>query len=136
MKSFDTTFSILTFKKISFQYGKSDIGSANLFITEERAKHVDYTKPYASDSACFFLRKPPPLPKWRDMIVLFQNETWLATLATFICAIVFLMVTYAILDPSKVFSVPIWMIAVAFDESIPFIQRIKYVFSFLKCFLP
>ena len=115
----------MSLKQNLFQYGKSDIGSANLFITEERARHVDYTKPYASDRACFFLRKPPPLPKWMDMIVLFQNETWLATLVTFLCAIAFLMITYAVIDPNKVLDVPIWMIAVAFDESIPFIHRIK-----------
>ena len=109
----------------SFQYDKSDIGSANLFITEERARHVDYTIPYASDSACFFLQKPPLNPKWMDMIALFDTNTWLATLATFVGVIVFLMIIYAILDPSKIFTIPIYMIAVLFDESIPFIQRIK-----------
>ena len=59
------------------------------------------------------------------MIVLFDTNTWVAAMATFVCVIIFLMVIYSILDPSKVFTIPIYMIAVLFDESIPFIQRIK-----------
>ena len=59
------------------------------------------------------------------MIVLFDTNIWVAAMATFVCVIIFLMVIYSILDPSKVFTIPIYMIAVLFDESIPFIQRIK-----------
>lgn len=107
------------------KYGKSDVGSAHLFITEERTRHIDYTKPYTFDSVCFFLQKPPLNPKWMDMIFLFDQATWLATMVTFGCVIIFMMVIYTIWEPSQVFNIPIYMIAVMFDESIPFIQRIK-----------
>ena len=116
-----------TTNQISFQYEKSDIGSANLYITHERTKHIAYTKPYHTDASCFFLKKDPPLPKWMDMIVLFQLETWVAALLTFIFCTIFLMIVYAIIDERKVYSIPIWMTAIIFDESIPFIQRIRFV---------
>ena len=108
-----------------FQYGISDLASANLYITHERNKHIDYTKPYHTDSSCFFFKKPPLNPKWMDMVVLFQMETWIATLATFLICIFFLMIAYSFIDKSKVSVVPIWMVAVMFDESVPYTQRIK-----------
>ena len=71
------------------------------------------------------MKKPPLKPKWMDMIVLFQLETWIATLATFVACIIFLMVAYSFIEKSKVYTVPIWMVAVMFDESVPYTQRIK-----------
>ena len=57
---------------------------ANYYLIPKRKKHVDYLQPYKADYICFLIKKPPPNPKWRDLIIPFQQELWFVILISLI----------------------------------------------------
>lgn len=44
--------------------GETDISFANYFITADRLRIIDMTRPYYIDYTCFITPKPQPLPQY------------------------------------------------------------------------
>ncbi len=58
------------------QFGRTDLGIANLFISEFNALFADMTAAYNFDRYCFLLRKPEEVPNWLGLINPFTWHTW------------------------------------------------------------
>lgn len=56
----------------------------NLFLNPKRKKLIDYLQPYKADYVCFLVKKPPPNPKWKDLMIPFHQELWFAILISLI----------------------------------------------------
>ena len=110
-----------------FQNGYTDVAFANLFITPARKKYIDYLQPYTTDYACFLVKKPPPNPKWQDLMKPFDKEIWLAILITLITCILVASITNGVLLRNEFHPRDslINILAIFLDESVPFSTKIK-----------
>ena len=100
---------------------------ANLFLIPSRKKYIDYLQPYKTDYICFFVKKPPLNPKWQDLMIPLQQETWFAILVSLIlCTLVVSVINGILLQ--KRWCLPdafIKVVAIFLDQSIPFCGKIK-----------
>ena len=71
---------------------RADFGIANIFLTLSRWKHVDYTRPYDYEHACFVVWNKPPLPHWLAVIRPFSWPVWLTILTSLMFSISALVV--------------------------------------------
>lgn len=59
--------------------GEADVSFANYFITADRLKLIDMTRPYYIDYTCFVTPKPKPLPQYSAVAspftVSFERQT-------------------------------------------------------------
>ncbi|XP_069938822.1 ionotropic receptor 21a-like [Cherax quadricarinatus] len=58
--------------------GETDVSFANYFITADRLKIMDMTRPYYIDYTCFVTPKPRPLPQYTAVTWPFQVSVWAA----------------------------------------------------------
>ena len=100
---------------------------ADLYLIPERKKYIDYLQPYSTDYVCFLVKKPPLNPKWQDLMIPFDNETWYAILITLIICILVVSFTNGVLVRTEFHPrdslLNIW--AIFLDESVPFATKIK-----------
>ena len=100
---------------------------ANLFLDPLRKKYIGYLQPYKTEYNCFFIKKPPLNPKWQDLMIPFQQETWFAILATgILCTLVVSVINGIALQKGCLLSnALINIVAIFLDQSIPFRGRFK-----------
>ena len=100
---------------------------ANLFLIPSRKKYIDYLQPYKTDYICFFVKKPPLNPKWQDLMIPFQQETWFAILVSVIlCTLVVSVINGIVLQKGcRLPDAFINIVAISLDQSIPFCGKIK-----------
>ncbi|XP_068250104.1 ionotropic receptor 21a-like [Palaemon carinicauda] len=65
-----------------------DVGIANLYPSALDDRHLfqDYSSPLTEDRVCFLARVDPPLPRWQNPSLPFQQDTWLALFLGFLLA--------------------------------------------------
>ena len=109
------------------QNGITDVGFANLFVVPKRKKHIDLLQPYKADYICFLVKKPPPNPKWQDLIIPFHKELWFAILISLIlCTLVVSVLNGILLQKGFHLQDTFFnAIAIFLDQSIQFCGRIK-----------
>ena len=109
------------------QKGITDVGFANLFVVPKRKKHIALLQPYKADYICFLVKKPPPNPKWQDLMIPFHKELWFAILISLIlCTLVVSLFNGILLQ--KGFHLQdtfINAVAIFLDQSIQFCGKIK-----------
>ena len=112
---------------ISFQNGYTDVAFANLFVMPKRTKYIDYLQPYNTDYVCFLVKIPPPDPKWQDLMIPFDKETWCAIVITLITCVLVASITNGLLLRNEFYprDAPINILAIFLDESVPFSTKIK-----------
>ena len=94
---------------------------ANYYLIPKRLKHVDYLQPYKADYICFLVKKPPPTPKWRDLMIPFHQEIWFAILISLLlCTFVASFLNGVCLQDTF-----INVVAIFLEQSIPFCVKIK-----------
>ena len=100
---------------------------ADLFLFPERKKYIDYLQPYSTDYVCFLVTKPPLNPKWQDLMLPFQYETWFAILITLIICTLFVIVIngFFLRNEFHPRDAMFNIFAIFVDESLPFIGKIK-----------
>ena len=110
-----------------FQNGYTDVAFADLFVIPERKKYIDYLQPYSTDYVCFLVKKPPLNPKWQDLMIPFDNETWYAILVTLIICVLFVSITNGAFLRNEFHPRDslINILAIFLDESVPFPAKIK-----------
>ncbi|XP_045114008.1 ionotropic receptor 21a-like [Portunus trituberculatus] len=62
--------------------GETDISFANYFITADRLRIIDMTRPYYIDYTCFITPKPQPLPQYSAVSWPFTGMVWAVVLVT------------------------------------------------------
>ncbi|XP_063883919.1 ionotropic receptor 21a-like [Scylla paramamosain] len=62
--------------------GETDISFANYFITADRLRIIDMTRPYYIDYTCFITPKPQPLPQYSAVAWPFTGMVWAVVLIT------------------------------------------------------
>ena len=77
--------------------------------------HIDYLQPYKTDYVCFLVKIPPPNPKWKDMIIPFQKELWLAILVSLALCVVVESILNGFLVPDAFMNI----VAIFLDYSLP-----------------
>ena len=112
---------------MSFQNGYTDVAFANLFVIPVRKKYIDYLQPYNTDYVCFLVKKPPPNPKWQDLMIPFDKEIWYGILITLITCILVASIMTGVLLRNECHPRDslINIFAIFLDESIPFSTKIK-----------
>ncbi len=75
------------------------MGFANLFVLPDEKGYLDFLSPHSYVGMCFLVAKPPPNPKWLDLVLPLELETWLGTIATLAICTLFLA-SYGILSPN------------------------------------
>ena len=109
------------------QNGITDLAFANLFVVPKRKKHIDLLQPYKADYICFLVKKPPPNPKWKDLMIPFHQELWFVIFISLIlCTLVVSVINGILLQ--KGFRLQddfINVLATFLDQSIPFCGKIK-----------
>ena len=100
---------------------------ADLYLIPERKKYIDYLQPYSTDYVCFLVKKPPLNPKWQDLMIPFDNETWYAILITLIICSLVVSITNGIFLTNEFPARDslMNMLAIFLDESVPFPAKIK-----------
>ena len=100
---------------------------ANYYLIPKRKKHVDYLQPYKADYICFLIKKPPPNPKWRDLIIPFQQELWFAILISLIlCTLAASFINGVLLRKGfNLLDTFINVVAIFLEQSIPYCGKIK-----------
>ena len=71
---------------------RAHFGIANIFLTLSRWKHVDYTRPYDHEHACFAVWNKPPLPHWLAVVRPFSWPAWLMILSSLMFSVAALVV--------------------------------------------
>ncbi len=71
------------------QHSVAEIGWANLFITNDRARVMDFTDWYLQDPSCFLYKKSDPYTGIHSLIFPLETETWFAILASLLAVNVF-----------------------------------------------
>ncbi|XP_047497750.1 ionotropic receptor 21a-like [Penaeus chinensis] len=83
--------------------GETDVSFANYFITADRLKIMDMTRPYYIDYTCFITPMPQPLPQYTAVAWPLQTLVWAAVAVTL--AVVPLVVRLtAVMEPRAWFS--------------------------------
>ena len=100
---------------------------ANYYLIPKRKKHVDYLQPYKADYICFLIKKPPPNPKWRDLIIPFHQELWFAILISLIlCTLAASFINGVLLRKGfHLLDTFINVVAIFLEQSIPYCGKIK-----------
>ena len=114
--------------KLSYlQNSRTDIAFADLYLIPSRKEHIDYVYPHDTDYVCFLVAKPPLSPKWKDLAVPFQTESWIAIVVTLVIAMVAAKVISALnlREDANLSSYPLNVFAMFMDESVPFTHVIK-----------
>ncbi|XP_043222483.1 ionotropic receptor 21a-like [Amphibalanus amphitrite] len=71
---------------------RAHFGIANIFLTLSRWKHVDYTRPYDHEHACFAVWNKPPLPHWLAVVRPFSWPAWLTILTSLTLSVAVMVV--------------------------------------------
>lgn len=101
------------------QHSVSEIGWANLFITKERSKIIDYTDWYLQEPSCFLYRKSDPYTGIYLLVFPLEVQTWLAILALLPAVNLFFMFYSLLIGQSEVAldTLVIYQAAVTFMNS-------------------
>ncbi|XP_064101060.1 ionotropic receptor 21a-like [Macrobrachium nipponense] len=62
--------------------GETEVSFANYFITSDRLKLIDMTRPYHIDYTCFITPMPQPSPQYSAVAWPFQLNVWIAVFLT------------------------------------------------------
>ena len=111
----------------TLQNGITDVGFANLFVVPKRKKHIDLLQPYKADYICFLVKKPPPNPKWQDLMIPFHQELWFAILISLILCTLAVSVLNGVLlrKGFRLQDAFINVVGIFLDQSTPFCGKIK-----------
>ncbi|XP_042886549.1 ionotropic receptor 21a-like [Penaeus japonicus] len=83
--------------------GETDVSFANYFITADRLKIMDMTRPYYIDYTCFITPMPQPLPQYTAVAWPLQTWVW-AALAMTLVAVPLVVRLAAVVEPRAWFS--------------------------------
>ncbi|XP_037787401.1 ionotropic receptor 21a-like [Penaeus monodon] len=83
--------------------GETDVSFANYFITADRLRIMDMTRPYYIDYTCFITPMPQPLPQYTAVAWPLQTLVWAAVAITLVVVPLVVRLT-AVVEPRAWFS--------------------------------